>query len=194
MIMLKLTHTINTEMFLETYTIDKEDIHFLGDHKWRTVYKGTKVISPYLVTGHTVYFHILIMGSPDCEIDHIDRNSKNNRKSNLRLASRQDQMYNTLKKNKTGVKGVYCSSHDVNLPWHAECQCDGIRYYSPHFETKEEAVYYRYLFETVLLKDFLVCNTQEELDCISGMSEETKTYVKNLFDRRRRISKETQLF
>lgn len=37
------------------------------------------------------------MGNPNNEIDHIDRNTKNNRKSNLRLASRQEQMYNTLK-------------------------------------------------------------------------------------------------
>lgn len=33
---------------------------------------------PYLVTGHTIYFHRLIMGDPNCEIDHIDRNTHNN--------------------------------------------------------------------------------------------------------------------
>ena len=70
---------------IATYTLDIEDVKYLSNKTWRTVYKGRNNI-PYLVTGHTIYFHRLIMGDPNCEIDHIDRNTHNNCKKNLRFA------------------------------------------------------------------------------------------------------------
>lgn len=171
---------------LETYKIDLEDIKFLNGHKWRTVYKG-KNNSPYLVSGHTIYFHILIMGFPNDEIDHINRDTHNNCKSNLRLATRQEQMYNTLKHNKTGVKGLYFNSNRPNKPWHCECQYNGKRYYSPQYETKAEAAYYRYLLESVFLKDFLICNTSELQECINILTQEQKESIQKYFRNRMKI-------
>lgn len=164
---------------IETYKLDLEDVKYLNGNKWRTVYKG-KQKSPYLVTGHTIYFHILINGFPNSEIDHISRDTHDNRKSNLRLASRQEQMYNTLKVNKSGIKGVYYKSGKP-LGWHAECQFGGKRYYSPCYATKEEAAYYRFLFESVLLKDLLIANTQEMTECIARLSEEQKLNIQKCF-------------
>lgn len=174
---------------LETYTIDKEDLKFLGDAKWRTVYKGRNN-SPYLVTGHTVYFHKLILGEHNCEVDHIDRDPRNNRKSNLRFATRQDQVYNELRRNKSGIKGVYKNCRNEKC-WHCECQINGVRYYSPQFSTKEEAAYYRYLFETIFMKDYLVCNTQEFQRCIDSLSDDEKKRIKDMFDRNNRIGHES---
>ena len=74
----------NTGEVLVTYKLDIEDIPLLGNHKWRTVFKG-KSKSPYLVTGHTIYFHRLIMGNPVQEVDHINRDSTDNRKTILEL-------------------------------------------------------------------------------------------------------------
>lgn len=171
---------------LETYKIDIEDIPLLNNYKWRTIYKGKKN-TPYLVTGHTIYFHILIMGFPNDEIDHISRDTHDNRKSNLRLASRQEQLFNTLRENKTGIKGIYYNPLRPNKPWHCECQYNGKRYFSPQYKTKEEAAYYRFLLESVLLKDIFVCNSQELHDCITSLSEEKKKSIQKYFENRMKV-------
>ena len=165
---------------IETYFLDLEDVKYLNGKKWRTVYKG-KNKSPYLVTEHTIYFHRLIMGSPNCEIDHIDRNTHNNCKGNLRFASRREQLFNTLRSNKTGIKGLYYNPNRPNKPWHCELGYNGKRFYSPQTETKEEAAYYRYLFETLFLKDMLICNTSEIKDCINKLNGEHKESIQKYF-------------
>lgn len=171
---------------IETYKLDLEDIKYLNNKKWRTVYKGKQKV-PYLVTEHTIYFHRYIMGNPNYEIDHINRNTHDNRKSNLRIASRQEQMFNTLRNNKTGIKGVYYNSNRPKAPWHCELTYNNKKYYSPQYQTKEEAVYYRYLLETVFLKDMIICNTQELLNCINNLSEEQKLFIQKCFSNRMKI-------
>lgn len=174
---------------LETYKIDTEEIPLLKDYKWRTVYKGKSRI-PYLVTGHTIYFHALVMGLPNDEIDHINRDTHDNRKENLRLVSRQEQLFNSLRENKTGIKGIYYNPKRPNKPWHCECQYNGKRYFSPQYETKEEAAYYRYLLETSLLKDILVCNTQELHNCVEALSKEKKENIQKYFANRMKVQVE----
>jgi hypothetical protein len=169
---------------IETYKIDLEDIKYLNDKKWRTSYKR-KI--PYLVTGHTIYFHRLIMGDPNCELDHINRDTHDNRKSNLRFTTRQEQMYNTLRSNKTGIKGLYYNPNRLKAPWHCEIQCNGKRYYSPQCETKEEAAYYRYLFESILMKDTLICNTKELQECINNLSEDKKKVIQKYFRNKMKV-------
>lgn len=171
---------------IETYKLDVEDVKFLRSYKWRTVYKGKKNI-PYLVTGHTLYFHILIMGSPNSEIDHIDRDTHNNCKSNLRLATRQEQMYNTLRYSKTGIKGIYFNPNRPNNPWHCELQFNGKKLYSPQYKTKAEAAYYRYLLESVIFNDFIICNTAEMQECINTLTQEQKKSIQDCFKNRMKI-------
>lgn len=171
---------------LETYKLDLEDVKYLSNYKWRTSYKG-KNKSPYLVTGHTIYFHILIMGFPNSEVDHIDRDTHNNCKCNLRLATRQMQMYNTLKNNKTGIKGLYFNPNRPNKPWHSECAYNGKKFYSPQYATKAEAAYYRFLMENLFLKNFLICNTQELQECINTLTQEQKESIQKYFRNRMKV-------
>lgn len=171
---------------LETFKLDLEDVKYLNNNKWRVTYKG-KSKSPYLVTGHTIYFHRLIMGDPNCEVDHINRNTLDNRKSNLRFASRQEQMFNTLKSNKTGIKGIYYNENRPNKPWHCEIRYNGKRFYSPQCKTKEEAAYYRYLYESIFLKDILIFNTQELQNCINKLSCEQKENIQKYFRNKMKI-------
>lgn len=56
-----------------------------------------------------VRFHRLIMDAPmGLDVDHINRNTLDNRKSNLRIATRTQNLHNTdaPKHNKSGHKGV----------------------------------------------------------------------------------------
>jgi hypothetical protein len=133
-----------------TFICDIEDLHFVQEHIWRVTLKGTK---PYIVTGNNknypiTYFHRLVMNyTGELEIDHIDGNALNNRKSNLRLADRILQCRNLAPKciNKFGVRGI---SYDkkYNL-YTVDFTIDKRRIYIKPFKTVEEAVYARYLLE-----------------------------------------------
>lgn len=84
---------------------------------------------------------ILMTGSPAAEdIDHIDGCKSNNSWSNLRLASRSQNLCNTaIRKNKSssGVKGVhFCKSSNA---WLARLRINGRMVYREAFKTLEEA-------------------------------------------------------
>lgn len=78
---------------------DKADLPLLSKHSWNVTEKG------YLIT--TIKYkqtrmHHLIMGKPAAgvEIDHINHNPKDNRRSNLRFVTRSQNHYN-----RSNVKG-----------------------------------------------------------------------------------------
>lgn len=72
-------------------------------------------------------------------IDHINRDTRDNRKINLRIASKSQNAMNTgnYKHNTSGFKGVYYSSSRQR--WIASIQINGKKK-SNHFKTKEEAI------------------------------------------------------
>ena len=177
----------STGEVLNTFKIDKEDIPLLGDHKWRTVFKG-KNRSPYLVTGHTIYFHRLVLGSPNQEIDHINRDSTDNRKENLRISFRTQQLGNTKVRedNQLGIKGIYKVPDRGKRKggYRAEIQCKGKHIYSLNFETIEEAAYMRYLLEQFFYKDIGINNSEKMLSLIRTLTPDKKKIIDNYFRNR----------
>lgn len=174
---------------LNTFKFDLEDIQYLYNHKWRTVFKG-KQKSPYLVTEHTIYFHRLIMGNPNTEIDHINRDSTDNRKSNLRESFRTQQLANTSLRidNVQGLKGVYYLQRD-NL-YRAEIQIRKKHFYSKSFRTKAEAAYMRYLYEQHFYKTIGINNSREMLDLIQSLPQESKKHIQKYFVNRMKVQVE----
>ena len=93
--------------------IDAQDYDKACKYIWRISKKRQKyyVVSGSFKKGTQVYLHNLAYGEcPDgLEIDHIDGNSLNNRRSNLRLVSRQENIDNqraTRIDNQIGIRGV----------------------------------------------------------------------------------------
>lgn len=175
---------------LSTFKLDIEDIPLLGNHKWRTVFKG-KQKSPYLITGHggsqgndQIYFHRLVMGNISEEVDHINRDSTDNRKENLRISNRTQQLANTsLRENNTqGVKGVYFIANRGK--YRAEISCKKKRIMSPLYETKAEAAYFRYLLEQLFYKDIGIYNSKELIELIKSVTEEQRSSINNYFKNR----------
>lgn len=56
-----------------------------------------------------IYLHRYILGNPKGIVDHINHNTLDNRKNNLRIVNNADNLRNGVKRanNTTGVNGVY---------------------------------------------------------------------------------------
>lgn len=123
----------------DEFYVDLCDFDKIKDISWSIrVHKGVKELcgwSPELKK--TTRMHI-ILGFKN--YDHIDRNELNNRRSNLRPATVQEQIWN---RNKTegvssGVIGVcYSKTHNK---WVAALNYNKKRVFRRYFDTEEEAI------------------------------------------------------
>ncbi len=119
--------------------VDDEDFEYINKWKWCATkrYNG----SFYAISTDnkkSVYMHRIIMNPPDgVYVDHINRDSLDNRKCNLRYATNsQNQMNTTAKKNSsTKVKGVFRYGDKFS----SQISYDGKRVFLGHFSTIEEA-------------------------------------------------------
>lgn len=93
--------------------VDADDVSFLSNYSWyagnsKIVYARTNIGSGK--DRKTVYMHCLLMNPPSGkQVDHINGNSLDNRRSNLRIASRSENMHNTHKRSNrsTHGQGIY---------------------------------------------------------------------------------------
>ena len=88
-----------------SFLFDREDIGTAVSRLWRPKQGYFRAH----VDGKSISFHRFIMNAKEGEIiDHIDGNTHNNRKSNLRKASQSQNLQNTKTRidNSTGYKGV----------------------------------------------------------------------------------------
>lgn len=116
--------------------IDDEDFKILSQFTWhfnryaRAWWKGH---------GTSMAMHRFILKFPDSEIDHINGNKLDNRKSNLRLATRQENQYNSKlrKNNKSGFRGVHY--HKILKKYKASISFKEKDYHLGFYETAIEA-------------------------------------------------------
>ena len=94
--------------------VDDEDYDVLSKHRWHLL-KGKKSIIGYAVRWSPMVsgkrYHIsmareILQISKDKEPDHIDRNSLDNRRCNLRVVSRKENNDNRRSWGKSKVKWV----------------------------------------------------------------------------------------
>lgn len=98
--------------------VDNDDLLMLSKHKWAAL--TNKISRTQYAIGYIdrryVLMHRMIMGctkGDGIEVDHIDGNGLNNRRSNLRLCTHSQNTKNTTKINGAGhgkFKGVYAHS------------------------------------------------------------------------------------
>lgn len=100
--------------------VDDEDFDIVNAFKWRAIEcprsDGTvRVYAMGTVQRKAVYLHRFILNAPKgFDVDHEDRNGLNCRRSNMRLATRSQNMANQglMANNATGFKGVRFHSRD----------------------------------------------------------------------------------
>lgn len=86
--------------------VDDEDFEYLSQFTWTSNHGYAQTN----MSGVCVKMHRLLMNAPKrLQVDHINRDKLDNRKSNLRLANQQENCANRgyLSNNKLGVKGVH---------------------------------------------------------------------------------------
>lgn len=132
--------------------IDNESFNIIKGLKW---YLRKTYNNKYCISGSTpIYLHRLIMGVS--EVDHINHNGLDNRKSNLRLCTHMQNTFNQVirKSNTSGFKGV----HKKRDKWVAQIRGNGGRHYLGNFETKEEAAMAYNMAATELHGEFACLN------------------------------------
>lgn len=120
--------------------VDDDDFDRLSLFKWQCNGLGY-AIRRCKSTNKQRYMHHDILPPPEgyC-VDHKDRNKLDNRKSNLRLATRSQnaQNRNTMRgKSKSTYKGVVWRKH--RLKWEAWITLNGVRMYLGIFPNEEDA-------------------------------------------------------
>lgn len=116
--------------------IDTEDVEKVLPHSWCCI---PKAHNEFRVCTRTkkkvVYLHRLLLGAPQSlEVDHINGNSLDNRKDNLRLATHRQNLKNL--RTKSEYKGVRRHS---KTSWAANIWCDYKKFYLGVFPTAELA-------------------------------------------------------
>lgn len=113
--------------------VDDEYYDILSQYKWQCHNNYAKRAGPRRNNKQTkIYMHRVVMElsgitiPSEMQIDHISRNKLDNRKENLRIASRaQNQRNHSIRNSNTsGYKGVYW--HTKANKWVSQINIDGI--------------------------------------------------------------------
>lgn len=116
---------------------DLEDWEKYKDLTWMLV-EGYACSNKNIDNPKRLKFHRLVMNPPkDMEIDHINHNTLDNRKENLRIVSHVVNMANRKKpyNNKTGIKGIY----QKDGYYYAQMRINNKSIYLGRYKTLEEA-------------------------------------------------------
>lgn len=118
--------------------IDLTDVDIIKQYKWNLSGGYARTV----VDGHGLFMHKVIMGdfNNNFTIDHINRNRLDNRKSNLRIVTLQENSFNqsVYKNNTSGVAGVLFNKSKNK--WEASIQVNKKRIYLGTFINKEDAI------------------------------------------------------
>lgn len=119
--------------------VDIEDAPALRRESWHL---GGAPLRRYALSGHNVPLHRMILGltkGDDTEVDHINGNQFDNRRANLRVCTRSENMHNksAMRNSSTGIRGV---SWNAGGYWCATLNLHGKRVLNAFFKTKEEAI------------------------------------------------------
>lgn len=121
--------------------VDDEDFEELNQYNW-ICHTPESVYRQKMVKGvrRMIWMHRFIMKCPDgMEVDHINGNALDNRKSNLRICTHAENMKNIgfSKRNTSGYKGVYWNK-SANK-WQAQISISGRVTYIGLYDNIEDA-------------------------------------------------------
>lgn len=122
--------------------IDLEDYELVSQYKWFADKTGTKIRDTYYakakINRKNIFMHRLIMNAPKGQIiDHINGNSLDNRKSNLRIVSHHENCQNRHHERTSKHPGV--AWNKASQKWRVSLKINKKYYYLGLFESENEA-------------------------------------------------------
>lgn len=142
--------------------IDADDADRVGQFNWRAAYRE-KGRCFYAVRSQKregmrhieQAMHGFILGMREgFQVDHVHGRTLDNRKSQLRYATRSQQKMNSglYANNKTGRKGIYWRERDQQ--WSASISVEGKQMHLGQFDRKEDAIFARQTAEQKYFGEF----------------------------------------
>lgn len=128
----------------EAIIVDDEDSRWLTLHKWHINSKGYAICGVYNpITKKTEKYrmHRMIIQAPKGQlVDHKDRNKLNNQRSNLRFATRTENMFNSKlpSNNTTGYKWICWDK--ARQKYHVSTKINQKKINIGRYDTLEEAI------------------------------------------------------
>lgn len=142
--------------------VDAVDYEWLSRYKWRATFNGGSWYAATTIKNRNVLMHRMIMDPPEgIVVDHIDGNSLDDRRCNLRICTRQQNAYNCRRSRGTSpYKGVCFEK--ITGRWRASIVYQGERLNLGLYESEVEAAraYDRKAIE--LFGEFAYLNFPEE--------------------------------
>ncbi len=127
--------------FTKVTIVDDDDYDLLIEHLWKVHYdKREKSFRVFMAKKKSVQMSRFIMKAKEDEVvDHINHNTLDNRKCNLRKCTKQQNNFNRVvsRNNLSGYKGVYWSK--VDNKWRSSIRFNGKSYHLGSFENKIKA-------------------------------------------------------
>lgn len=136
---------------IATAIIDAEDVNKIRYTKWKLSASGYAANTPKF-SGSNKHMHREILGT-DQFVDHINHNTLDNRKSNLRIVTKAQNMMNS---NFKGVSPNGCK-------WYAHIKINQKMLNLGNYLDEEEALYARWYAEQVLFKEFAYPKPEPEI-------------------------------
>jgi hypothetical protein len=122
-------------------TVDAADFERLNKYKWTALVTGSKVYAIRSEKGKTILMHREILNAPpDKVVDHIDGTGLNNSQLNLRLCTKQQNLYNSKPRAaRSPYKGVRYEKRTAK--WIAEITHQGKRHHLGSFANEIAAAH-----------------------------------------------------
>ncbi len=122
------------------FEIDDTDLPLIIIHKWYYT-KSSKRMRYLKSSSPAIYLHRLLLNPENnMDVDHIDGNTLNNKRSNLRICNRSQNIMNTkiISDNKSGHRGVYWDKK--RNKWIAEIMINGHKTKLGRYENINDAI------------------------------------------------------
>lgn len=119
--------------------IDKKDYGLISGSKWHAEPAHYTFYARATRGGEKVYMHRLIAGLRSVKVDHRDGNGLNNRRSNLRSASSQQNGAYRVRRNKNNTSGLHGVSKTKCGRWMAQITYNRGNIFLGNFKSKLDA-------------------------------------------------------